>query len=184
MPNARSFRAAIILAPLLLAAACDPSVAPSATGGQSSCEGARTVEGWAVTAGLEKGPTDEIIISRWEARRLFSTHFELRVTYDTSENSEPFLQVWHDYKSGEFVMRLTDNSQFGMALDAQFAVTPGTLPPGAFELISRQPVRIEHTSHTNKWSVYETSGLPEAIGEAIVDLEAAKQLLTEGKCRL
>lgn len=184
MSNARSFRTAIILAPLLLAAACDPSVAPLAAGVQPSCESARTVEGWTVTAGVEKGPSDDVIISKWEARRLFSTHFELRVTYDTSENPEPFLQVWHDYKSGEFVMRLTDDSQFGMALDAKFAVTPGTLPSGAFELISRQPVRIEHTSHTNKWSVYETRGLPEAIGEAIVDLEAAKQLLTDGKCRM
>lgn len=171
----------IIFAPLLLSA-CDLSGAPLPIKAPPSCDSERMVEGWTVTAGVERARDDDSLIGKWEARRSYSTFFELRITYDTRENAEPFLQVWHDYKTGEFLMRLTERSQFRMYLDAQYAVTRGTLPPGAFDIISRRPVRIEHTSHTNKWSVYQTSGLPEAIVEAQADLEAAKQLLSAGKC--
>lgn len=177
-------RANFMLALALLVAACDQPGSQLIPDARPSCESERTVEGWTVTAGREKAHSGDMDVKKWEARRNFSTHFGLRITYDTSEGPAPFLQIWHDYTSGEFVMRLEDDSHFRMKLSAQYAVSSGTLPAGVFEQISRQPVRIEHTSHTNKWTVYETRGLPEAITAAKVDLEAVGRRLIDGECRV
>ncbi len=183
MPDIQARRATFLVALALFIAACDQSAAPLNPDTRPSCDSERIVEGWIVTAGLEKTYSGDVIVNKWEARRNFSTYFALSIAYDTSEGSAPFLKIWHDYKSGEFVMRLEDYTQFRMTLSAQYAVTPGTLPAGFFEQISRRPVRIEHTSHTNKWSVFETSGLPEAIVAAKSDLDAAKRKLANGECR-
>jgi len=79
-------------------------------------------------------------------------------------------------------MRLEGDKHFRMMLDSRYAVTRGTFPDGVFELISRQPVRIEHTSHANKWSVYQTDGLPDAIAVATADLADLKRKLAAGEC--
>ena len=79
-------------------------------------------------------------------------------------------------------MRLEGDKHFRMMLDSRYAVTRGTFPDGAFELISKQPVRIEHTSHTNKWSVYQTDDLPEAIAAATAELAGLNQKLAAGEC--
>lgn len=163
--------------------ACDQSGELLNAGARPTCDSERTVEGWTITASLERIPSSDMIASKWEVRRIYSTQFGLRVVYDTSEGAAPSLQIWHDYKSGEFVMRLEGDAHFRMRLNAQYAVSSAPLPSTVFEQISREPVRIEHTSSTNKWRVYETTGLPEAIAAAEADLEAAKSWLANGECR-
>lgn len=180
--NLKTFRVGVLSAAFASSlAGCDQISLASDKGSLPACEIEEAVETWAVAARLEKTEGGEIA-EFWEARRNFSTFFGLRVTYDSKADPAPSLLIWHDYKSGEFVMRLDDNAHFRMLLDARYAVTSGTLPPGVFELISRKPVRIEHTSHTNKWSVYETDGLPAAIAAATAALGSLKKRSADGEC--
>lgn len=175
-------RSALLTAAAISIAACDQVNMPASMT-KPTCASERAVEGWTVTASLEKSPSGDALLNKWEAKRNYSTFFGLRITFDTSVSAAPFLQVWHDYKTGEFLMRFEDFTHFRLQLDARYAVSYGVLPDAAFKEISRRPVRIEHTSHTNKWTVYTTDGLPEAIAAAIADLDSMKQRLTAGECK-
>lgn len=171
-------RAGVVVALALGVAACD-DVGLSAL---PSCDTERAVAGWTVSAGLEQSEPGGALINKWEARRNFSTHFGIRIAYDTSKRPEPYLKIWHNYKAGDFTMRLQDGAHLTTRLRANYAVTSTALRPVDFDYLKSQPVRIEHTSHTNKWSVYETDGLPEAIAAGEADLAEAKQRLADRGC--
>ena len=174
---------AAFAAAALLIASCEELEEKLLTDARPLCDSERIVEGWAVTASVGKTASDSEIYNKWEVRRNFSAHFGLRISYDTSDGPAPFLQIWHDYKSGDFVMRLADGSHFRLMLRDQYAVSSAPMPESVFEDVSRYALRIEHTSNTNKWSVYRTTGLPEAIAAAHADLDSAKRRLSDGDCR-
>ncbi len=174
---------AAFAAAALLIASCEELEEKLLTDARPSCDSERIVDGWAVAAGVGKASSGDALINKWEARRNFSAHFGLRISYDTSEGPAPFLQIWHDYKSGEFVMRLADGSHFRLMLRDQYAVSSAPMSASVFEDVSRYALRIEHTSNTNKWSVYKTTGLPEAIAAAQADLDSAKRRLSDRDCR-
>lgn len=176
----RAVTLAVIAA--LCVTACDNVDLSALPGSLPACDSAREVEGWTVTAGLEKTSSETVFVQKWEARRNYSTHFGIRITYDTGERPEPYLQIWHNYKTGGFAMPLADGAQLTTRLNANYAVTPTVLRPIDFDYLKSQPVRIEHTTHDGKWRVYETDGLPEAIAAGETDLAEANRKLTDREC--
>lgn len=146
------------------------------------CASARRLEGWEVSASVARDPSSELLVKRWETEQRFSTWFAVSFVLDTAEGPQPFLLIRHDYKSGEFVLRLKEKTHLRIPLKAQFAVSAGPLPPDVLDEIKDHPMQIEHTDHTGKWSVYQTTGLPEAIKAAEFDLETAKQKFAAGEC--
>ncbi len=139
-------------------------------GSKPQCESERDVAGWTVTAGLTPEKSGSLLVHKWETARNFSTHFGLRVTYDTSEDQEPTLQIWHNYKSGAFAMQMPDRRSFTVPLSTDYAVTKANVPPQVIAYLRTTPALIEHTHSGNKWARYRTEGLPEAIEAAESDL--------------
>ncbi len=148
------------------------------------CGSERDIGGWTVTTGLDQDTTGEYLISKWEASRNFDAFFGLRVTYDSSYSPIPYLQVWHDYKSGNFAIHFPDGAQLNTPLDANFAVSTIRLRARDVDALAAQPIRVEHTSHTGKWNVYKTEGLPEALAASGDDLENTTKSFNDGNCSI
>ena len=181
--SAFSRRVGLAVTVALCVTGCDEVSLSALPGMLPACDSTREVEGWTVTAGLEKVVSGDMFVQKWEARRNFSTHFGIRITYDTSERPAPHLQIWHNYKTGDFTMRLEDGAQLTTRLNANYAITSTALRPVDFKYLKSQPVRIEHTTHAGKWRVYQTDGLPEAIAAGETDLATANQKLTNRECK-
>lgn len=139
------------------------------------CKSARSVAGWSVTASLTIAETGDLLVSQWEASRNFDTHFGLRVMYDTSDSPDPKLKIWHNYKSGDFTMRLPDGRSFTVPVSSNFAVTQANTPAEVISYLREAPVRIEYTAAAGNWSKYRTEGLPDAIAAAEEELALLKE---------
>ncbi len=146
------------------------------------CKSERDVAGWNVSTGLDKDSTGEFLISKWEVSRDYDSFFGIRVAYDTSYSPIPYLKVWHDYKSGNFAIRFPDGAQLVTPLDASYPVSTVRLRTQDADSLAAQPVRIEHTSHTGKWKVYHTVGLPDAMSATKQDLEIITKKYTDENC--
>jgi len=147
-----------------------------------ACRMETSAGGWAITAELARAEPGGLLVSKWQTRHDYAHHFGLRVTLDTNENPEPILQLWHNYKNGDFRMTLPDNGVISTSLDSRYAITEVPLRPIDFDLLRSQPVRFEYTSPDIKWSVHHTDGLPEAIAKAEASLARLKQQDEHGDC--
>lgn len=180
----QSFFAVLLSAVVLGIVGCDEISDRISSMSLPGCDGQREVAGWEVTSGLEKTSASDFLISKWEASRDYSTFFGIRITYDTSQSPTPQLKIWQDYKSGNFTMRFPDGSQLTTSLNANYASTTVSLREIDVITLGSEPIRIEHTSHTGKWEVYQTDGLPTAIAAGKADLELAKEKLSNKECAI
>lgn len=146
------------------------------------CTSERGLAGWKVTAGVAKSSAAGLMIGKWEASRQFSADFGFRVALDTSEGADPFLLVWHNYKRGDFTMRLPDGTSFSAILKSANALTQLNVPPQIIAALRAAPVGIEHTSAGGKWDRYKTDGLPGAIVACEADLATLREQLDDRKC--
>ena len=178
----RPLLAAIITASLLGLTACDELREWTASTSLPGCDSQREVAGWNVTTGLARTDSSKLVSSKWKASRDFSTFFGIRIVQDTSKGPAPYLEVWHDYKAGTFIMHLGDGARLSAELDGNFAVTTARLREIDAVTLGARPVRIEHISHDSNWKVYQTTGLPDAIAAAKEDLGLARKKLEGKEC--
>ena len=148
------------------------------------CESQQTIEDWNVVTSLHSDESGEYVIRKWETSKNYSTFFGLRVIYDSSKSPVPSLGIWHDYKSGDFVMWFSDRSVLRTTLDSKFALTTLSLRDIDVETLGSKSVRIEHTAQDGTWSVYETDGLPAALKQAQSEVETALARHSNKECAL
>lgn len=162
--------------------ACDQANFERLPGFAPACTSEREIDGWIVGSSLAREDSGGGVISKWEASRDFSTHFGIRIAYDTSFGPTPFLKIWHNYKSGDFSMNMPDGSTLSTRLSANYATSTTPMRESDIESLRTAPVKVEHTNHEGKWTVYETTGLPEAMKAGEDDLALQKQRLDKGEC--
>ncbi|WP_395075668.1 hypothetical protein [Hyphococcus sp.] len=172
--------AAISLGAIVFTSA--PVAAQQLPGQKPLCESEREVDGWIVKAALAAEQSGDLVISKWEASRKFSTHFGFGVTFDSSANPQPTLEIWHNYKSGEFTMHNPDGTAFNVLLRSDYASTTANVPQQVIAFLRNTPVQIEHIRSGGKWTKYQTEGLPGAIAAAKADLTLAKDKLRKKEC--
>ncbi|MAW80901.1 MAG: hypothetical protein CMI63_11740 [Parvularcula sp.] len=158
------------------------SLSTYAAAQSNECASEEAVAGWATTASLAPDESGDFLVGRWETRRDYSTHFGLRVAYDSSDGAAPVLKIWHNYKRGSFTMRLPDGRSFAVPVSANYAVTQANTPPEVIAYLRAAPMRIEFTTAGGKWKKYRTDGLPHAILAAEDALQRLKDEQGEEKC--
>ena len=162
--------------------ACAPAAAQKLPGQKPLCESEREAAGWSVTASLDAERSGELLIGKWDVSRTFSTHFGFGVVYDSSANPQPVLEIWHNYKSGEFTMQNPDGTAFNVLLRSDYASTSANVPAQVIAYLRRSAVQIEHIHSGGKWATYQTEGLPDALAAADDDLAALKEMHSAGEC--